>query len=383
LRAHTTKPLNQIGVGDLVSFSQSLSEAGLAPISRARTLAAVKSLFGFCRRMAYIETDPAIALPLPRYESRLAERMIGEGDVERLLSVEAPLRDRALVAVLYLGGLRVSEACNLRWRNLQARAGAGQVTVYGKGGRTRAIPIPQEAWSILVQLRINSGANDLVFASRSGRRLDRGRVGVILQRAAQGAGVTDQLSPHWLRNAHASHALDHGAPIHLVQATLGHSSVATTSRYLHARPGDSSSRFLVASTSRIALPFGETRAMNVVTANRSQDKENTMIANDSDAGAVVEAAVPEPKRKTAKKPRGKKQQGAKKALPKPKAERASKKADVIALMKRSKGATLVEIMKAGWQAHTVRGFVSILGKKGMKTESSKSADGIRAYKIAI
>jgi site-specific recombinase XerD len=61
-------------------------------------LAAVKSLFGFCRRMAYIESDPAIALPPPRYESRLAERMIGEGDVERLLSVEAPLRDRALVA---------------------------------------------------------------------------------------------------------------------------------------------------------------------------------------------------------------------------------------------------------------------------------------------
>jgi hypothetical protein len=124
--------------------------------------------------------------------------------------------------------------------------------------------------------------------------------------------------------------------------------------------------------------------MNVVTANRSQDKENTMIANDSDPGAVVEAAVPEPKRKTAKKPRGKKQQGAKKASPKLIAERASKKAAVIALMKRSKGATLAEIMKAtGWQAHTVRGFVSILGKKGMKTDSSKSADGIRAYKIAI
>jgi len=100
LRAHTHKPLNQTSLGDLLSFAQSLSEAGLAPISRARTLAAVKSLFGFCRPITYIETDPAIALPLPRYESRLAERMIGEGDVERLLSVEASLRDRALVALL-------------------------------------------------------------------------------------------------------------------------------------------------------------------------------------------------------------------------------------------------------------------------------------------
>jgi integrase/recombinase XerD len=385
LRTHTNKPLNQMRLGDLLSFAQSLSEAGLAPISRARTLAAVKSLFRFCQRMAYIESNPAIALPLPRYESRLAERMIGEGDVERLLSVETSLRDRALVAVLYLGGLRVSEACNLRWRNLQVRGDAGQVTVFGKNGRTRAIPIPQEAWSMLVQLRGDTGADDLVFASRSGRRLDRGRVGVILRRAAQRAELTDHLSPHWLRHAHASHALDHGAPIHLVQATLGHSSVATTSRYLHAQPGDSSSRFLVAPASRIALPFSGTRAMNVVTANRLRNKENTMIANDSEASTAVETAAPEPKRKTVKKPkRGKRQPSAKKASTKSKADATNKKAEVIALMKRSKGATMAEIMKAtGWQAHTVRGFVSILGKKGMKTESSKSVDGIRTYKIAI
>jgi len=156
LPAHTAKPLNQIGVRDLLSFAQSFSEAGLEPISSARTLAAVKSLFRFCRRMAYIETDPAIALPLPRYESRLAERMIGEDDVERLL----PWRRRFAIAhwwpLLYLGGLRVSEACNLRWCNLQPRAGAGQVTVFSKNGSTRAILMPQEAWSMLVPLRGSS-----------------------------------------------------------------------------------------------------------------------------------------------------------------------------------------------------------------------------------
>ena len=73
MRTHTHKPLNQVRLGDLLSFAQSLSEAGLAPISRVRTLAAVKSLFGFCRRMGCIESDLAIALPLPRYEGRLAE----------------------------------------------------------------------------------------------------------------------------------------------------------------------------------------------------------------------------------------------------------------------------------------------------------------------
>jgi hypothetical protein len=98
----------------------------------------------------------------------------------------------------------------------------------------------------------------------------------------------------------------------------------------------------------------------------------------------VEVAAPEPKRKTAKKPKlGRKQQRAKKASPKPQAASANKKAVVIELMKRTKGATLAEIMKAtGWQAHTVRGFVSILGTKGgEKIESSKSAEGERTYKI--
>ncbi len=94
---------------------------------------------------------------------------------------------------------------------------------------------------------IGGYAKSPVFFSKSGKPLDRGRVRVILRRAAKMAGVSDKtprISPHWLRHAHASHALDHGAPIHLFQATLGHRSVVTTSAYLHARPADSSARFL-------------------------------------------------------------------------------------------------------------------------------------------
>jgi len=108
-----------------------------------------------------------------------------------------------------------------------------------------------------------------------------------------------------------------------------------------------------------------------------------MITNESEASTAAETAAPEPKRKTAKKPE-ERSSGTKKASPNPKAERASKKTEVIALMKRTKGATLAEIMKAtAWQAHTVRGFVSILGTMGMKTESSRNDDGVRTYKIAI
>ena len=149
----------------------------------------------------------------------------------------------------------------------------------GKNGRTRSIALTAPLWSELTALRGIAGAEEPVFPSRSGKLLDRGRVRVIVRLAAKRAGVADAVSPHWLRHAHASHALDHGAPIHLVQATLGHSSVATTSSYLHARPGDSSARFLALErfspeSSRIHLPLLPTGAMNVTTAKYKRPKEN-------------------------------------------------------------------------------------------------------------
>jgi integrase/recombinase XerD len=238
------KPLARITLADLQAFSQFLAGSGLAPISRGRILAAAKSLFAFAHRMRYVPVNPAAELALPRYENRLAEKLMSEEDVRRLLAVEAAPRDHILLNLLYFAGLRVSEVCGLRWRNLQIRGKAGQASVFGKGSRTRSIALPESLWSELLSLRGNAGAESPVFPSRSGKLLDRGRVRMIVRLAAQRASITAPVSPHWLRHAHASHALDHGAPLHLVQATLGHSSIATTSGYLHARPGDSSARFL-------------------------------------------------------------------------------------------------------------------------------------------
>jgi integrase/recombinase XerD len=126
---HVNKSLARITLADLQSFAQSLIVEGLAPISRLRTIAAVKSLFGFCCRMRYLPTNPSAELALPSYEKRLAERIVGEEDVTRMLQAELRL--------LYGAGLRVSEACELRCRNLCPRGEAGQITVFGKNGRTR------------------------------------------------------------------------------------------------------------------------------------------------------------------------------------------------------------------------------------------------------
>src|SRR4029450_627729 len=120
LLEHTGKPLSRITLGDLQSFAESLIGSGLAPISRVRTRAAVKSLFGFCHRQRYLSLNPAAELTLPSYENRLAERILAEEDVQRILVAETEPRDRILVRLLYGAGLRVSEACGLLWRHLHA-----------------------------------------------------------------------------------------------------------------------------------------------------------------------------------------------------------------------------------------------------------------------
>ena len=97
---------------------------------------------------------------------------------------------------------------------------------------------------MLTAIRGEAAGDDPVFRSRKGGALDPSQVHRIVKTAAARAGLSADISAHWLRHAHASHSLDRGSPIHLVQATLGHASVATTGRYLYARPTDSSARYL-------------------------------------------------------------------------------------------------------------------------------------------
>ncbi len=245
LQAFTGTPLRQVALGDLQAFADSLGT--LAPASRARILGAVKSLLAFAYRLGYLPFDVGRPLRLPPRRSDLAERILPEAAVQRLLALEVNPRNRVLLRLLYAAGLRVSELCGLVWRSVQPRDQAGQVTVFGKGGKTRTVLLSAETWAELAALRhaLADVAPDVpVFRSRKGGHLTTVQAWRIVRAAAERAGIPAAVSPHWLRHAHASHALDRGAPIHLVQATLGHASVATTGRYLHARPTDSSARYL-------------------------------------------------------------------------------------------------------------------------------------------
>jgi integrase/recombinase XerD len=231
-------------MADLQAYAQSLGQGSLRPASQNRALTAIKSLLSFGQQTGYLAFNVGAAVKLRPNPDGLAQRILAESDVARLIDRAKGSRDQVMLRLLYLSGIRVSELAGLKWRDAVERTDGGQITVFGKGGKTRAILLKPKTWELLVSLREQSGPDDPVFRSHKGGHLDVSQIRRIVYAAAARAGLPGKVSPHWLRHAHASHALDRSAPIHLVQATLGHASVSTTGRYLHARPTDSSSLYL-------------------------------------------------------------------------------------------------------------------------------------------
>lgn len=229
---------------DIQAFSDHLG-GSLKESSLNRAVATVKSLFSFGFGLGYFAFDVAKPVKTPAFRDELADRILAETDVLRIISLEPNPRNRAMLLTLYAGGFRVSEICQLKWRHLQDRNSAGQITVFGKRGKTRTVLMPQNVWASLQLLQKDSSSDAPVFRSRKKGHLDESAVWRIVSKASERAGIEKDVSCHWFRHAHASHALDRGCPIHLVQATLGHSSISTTGRYLHAKPTDSSGNYLV------------------------------------------------------------------------------------------------------------------------------------------
>ncbi len=248
------KEAKEVSLSDVQAFATYLEESsGLSPSSVARTLSAVRSFLSFGNKIGVLPSNAGAAVKLPAPKQTLAMRILPELTVQVMIALETNQRNRAILKLLYGAGLRVSELCALSWRDLQARAEVefpGQVIVYGKGSKTRVVPLTSLLWQELLALRAEAELDEPVFASRNqGGHLSTTQVGRIVKAAALRTPgldprVAQRVSPHWLRHAHASHALERGAPIHLVQQTLGHASIATTGMYLHAKPSDSSARFL-------------------------------------------------------------------------------------------------------------------------------------------
>ncbi|ACX52427.1 tyrosine recombinase XerD [Ammonifex degensii KC4] len=220
-----------------------LNAAGYLASTVARRLAALKSFCAYLATQAgYLPWDPAEELSSPKIPERLPKVLRPE-EVERLLTAPRTntpqgLRDRALLELAYATGMRVSELVGLDVDHLNLEA--GYVRVLGKGGKERIVPVGrvaqhylreylEKAWPRLVKDRRTSA----LFVNRRGGRLTRQAVFKLLKDYARQAGLTSAPSPHTLRHSFATHLLENGADLRVVQELLGHVSISTTQIYTH------------------------------------------------------------------------------------------------------------------------------------------------------
>lgn len=243
--AAVRKPIRAITLADMQDYSDSL--AHLAPASRNRALAAVRSLLTFAHDLGYTPFNAGRPLKLERLPQRRAERILTQAQVLRMIDRPDGARDRAILHLFYYSGVRVSELAALCWKDARdSTDGRMVLTVVGKGGKTRHVTIQQDVAADLRALRPDGAADStpLFISRKGGEALTAGQVRRVVKAAAAGAGIEKTVTPHWLRHAHASHALDRGCPVHVLQAQLGHASLGTTTIYAHVNGGESSGQYL-------------------------------------------------------------------------------------------------------------------------------------------
>ena len=210
--------------------------------TQARLLSSIHSFYRFLLYHHYIEQDPSELIEMPRIEKKLPEvlsieeidAMIGQID----MSKPEGHRNRAIIEMLYGSGLRVSELTELRLSNIYRED--GYMRILGKGNKQRLVPISPVAdeqfgyWlRDRSKLDIKPEASDIAFLNHYGRQLTRAMIFTIVKRLAESAGIRKTISPHTLRHSFATHLLQNGADLRIIQQLLGHESIVTTEIYTH------------------------------------------------------------------------------------------------------------------------------------------------------
>ena len=227
---------------ELLAFIAWRVEAGARPRSTARQLSSFRRFFRFLLREGVVKDDPTAQIAMPKI-GRSLPKSLTEEEVIALLGAPAvgdPLghRDRTMLEVLYATGLRVSELVNLKYQ--QVNLNQGVIRVVGKGNRERLIPLGEESVRWLAEFvrgpRVEillERQTEYLFPTRRGDRMTRQAFWHIIKRYAKKAAIQKDLSPPTLRHAFATHLLNHGADLRVVQMLLGHSDLSTTQIYTH------------------------------------------------------------------------------------------------------------------------------------------------------
>ena len=239
---HTRLTLQTVLSEHIQQYLVVLADNNRSARSQARLLSCLRQLYAYLLREQFVSADPTALIPLPKLGRQLPKHL-SEQDVERL--IQAPdtatvlgLRDRAMLEVLYASGLRVSELVGLQLSQVNLRQGVVRVT--GKGDKQRLVPFGEQATEWLERYLTDSrlellkqGQSDSLFITNRKKRMTRQAFWYLIKRYAQQAGINVALSPHTLRHAFATHLLNHGADLRVVQMLLGHSDISTTQIYTH------------------------------------------------------------------------------------------------------------------------------------------------------
>ena len=238
------KPLAEVKLEDLQLWERGL-KARFKPTTVANKVLVIKSLFSFAVKTGYLTLNVGSFLKTPKAKETIAERILDLEDVKTLIKYGVKNeRDRLMLSLMYGCGLRVSEVINLTWDDFKKHGDGGKATVFGKGSKTRVVLIPDKLWRAVLEFEKYHRVNQYVFISRNHNKMDRSVVHRMIKRACKRAGIDERASAHWLRHSHASHSLEAGCNLRLLQQSLGHASVTTTERYLHISPDAGSSQFI-------------------------------------------------------------------------------------------------------------------------------------------
>jgi integrase/recombinase XerD len=245
LRGERGRALLDAGRDDLLAYLASITQSGAKPRTSARRLSSLRQFYRLALREGWRKAeqgDPSALIEAPKL-GRPLPKSLTEVEVEALLGaadLEQPegFRDRVMLEVLYATGLRVSELIALRPSELSLSQGL--VRVVGKGGKERLVPLGEEALAWLQRfLRgpreglLNGQTCEPLFPTRRGAGMTRQAFWYRIRKHAAAAGIDKPLSPHTLRHAFATHLLNHGADLRVVQLLLGHSDLSTTQIYTH------------------------------------------------------------------------------------------------------------------------------------------------------
>lgn len=230
---------NELQQSHLIDYLSYLHAKGYASSSIGRALMALKVLFRFLKREGHIPVNIALYLDSPKLWQLIPEVLTGE-EVERLLAQPDPneeggSRNRAILELLYGCGLRVSEMCRLGIYDVDD----AYVRVLGKGGKERLVPIGQKAIAAVDHYlthyrgQYDSQRNQALFVTASGKRIDRISTWKMIKEYGKQASIQKNISPHTLRHSFATHLLDNGADLRIIQEMLGHANISSTDRYTH------------------------------------------------------------------------------------------------------------------------------------------------------